>query len=298
MRNMHRPALLVLPLVVLSVLLTGCASTMARMTVDSMKPLMEDMRRSTNANPDAQLVREAMPSLISQMDGFIRTSPENRYLLSSAAEINIGYSFLFVEDMDKDRAEKMYFKAREYALRNLKLNKTFAQALEGDDIQVYTEALKTIHKRDIAALYFATNAWMSWINLAHRHDPSVLKDIPRVEAMMDRVLVLDDTFYHGGVHALMGVFLVARPEMFGGQPEQSLSHFNEAFEISESRYLLWYLLFAKYYAVQTNDRDLFLSTLNRIIAAPDDILPQEAFVNSSVKIKARELLLHVDEYFR
>lgn len=289
---------IMLCLIISASFLSGCASTIAKMSVDGMRPIMEDMHDATNRNSDIDLVRAAMPAMLIQMDGFIRVSPENRYLLTSAAEANMGYAFLFVEDTDKPRARQLYVKARDYALRNLSLNKTFKQALEHDDIQVFTDALKTIHKRDIAPLYFATNAWLSWINLAHADNPDALKDLPKVEAMMDRVLVLDDTFYHGGIHALMGVNFVSRPEMFGGQPEQAKDHFNEAFEISESKYLLWYFLYAKYYAVQINDKGLFVTTLNKILSTPDDILPEEAFVNGAVKQKAKELLGHADDYFK
>ena len=285
-------------LVISSSFFSGCASTIAKMSVDGMRPILEDMHDATNRNSDVELVRAAMPAMLIQMDGFIRVSPENRYLLTSAAEANLGYAFLFVEDMDKPRAKLLYIKARDYALRNLSSNKTFKQALEQDDIQVFTDALKTIHKRDIAPLYFATNAWLSWINLAHADNSEVLNDLPKVEAMMDRVLELDDTFYHGGIHALMGVNFVSRPEMFGGQPEQAKIHFNEAFEISESKYLLWYFLYAKYYAVQINDKELFETTLNKILSAPDDILPEEAFVNGAVKQKAKELLGRAKDYFK
>jgi len=285
-------------LVCSSSFLSGCASTIAKMSVDGMRPILEDMHDATNRNSDIELVRAAMPAMLIQMDGFIRVSPENRYLLTSAAEANLGYAFLFVEDMDKPRAKLLYIKARDYALRNLSSNKTFKQALEQDDIQVFTDALKTIHKRDIAPLYFATNAWLSWINLAHADNSEVLNDLPKVEAMMDRVLELDDTFYHGGIHALMGVNFVSRPEMFGGQPEQAKIHFNEAFEISESKYLLWYFLYAKYYAVSIDDKELFVTTLNKILSAPDDLLPEEAFVNGAVKQKAKELLGRAKDYFK
>ena len=289
--------LLLLPLITAG-FISGCASTMAKMTVDSMKPLMEDMHSATNRNTDAELVRSAMPALLIQMDGFIKVSPENRYLLASAAEANMGYAFLFVEDTDKQRAKELYLKARDYALRNLKLNKTFENALEQDDIENFTKALKTIHKRDIAALYFATSSWLHWVNLAQSDNPEVLKDMPKVEAMMDRVLVLDETFYHGGIHVLFGMNSIARPETSRGQIEQAQKHFKEAFEISHSKYLLWYYIYAKYYAVQTKDRELFISTLNRIISAPVDIMPDEAFANEATKIKARDLLLHVDNYFK
>lgn len=291
-------AVLVVPLAAAMLLSTGCASTIAKISVDGMKPIMVDMRTATNRNPDVAMVRDAMPAMLIQMDGFIRVSPENRYLLVSAAEANLAYAFLFVEDKDRRRARELYAKAREYALRNLKTNKTFRQALEQDDLQVYAKALKTIHKRDIAALYMATNSWLQWINLSHGDNPDVLKDLPRVEAMMDRLLELDDTFYYGGVHALMGVYAISRPEMFGGRPDEAQAQFQEAFEISESKFLLWHFLYAKYYAVQTRDRELFVTTLNRIIETPDDILPDQAFVNAAVKLKAKDLLQRVDEYFR
>jgi hypothetical protein len=293
-----RVAISLMVLILSAGLTSGCADYMARMTVDNMKPIFEDMRSTTNANRDYETVRDGMPAMLVQMDGFIETSPENRYLLASAAEANIGYAFLFVEDTDKERAKRLYLKGREYALRNLERNVTFAQAYEKGDLEAYKKALKTIHKRDIAALYFATNGWLSWMNLAHNDNPEVLNDLPRIEAMMDRLLEIDDTYYYGGIHAPFGVYYVSRPEIFGGQSDEAAFHFKEAFEISGSKYLLWQFLYAKYYAVQLRDRELFVKTLNGIASAPDDILPEQAFVNAAVKQKARDLLAHTDDYFK
>jgi tetratricopeptide (TPR) repeat protein len=275
----------------------GCASSWTKMTVDGMKPIMEKTRDSSRSNPDVEMVRDAMPALLLQMDGFIEVSPENRYLLTSAAESYMGYAFLFVEDTDTDRAKGLYYKSKEYALRSLCLTKTFAIALAQDDIQVFTQSLKTIHKRDIAPLFLATNAWLQWIRLASIEDPNVLSELPRVEAMIDRTLELDDTFNYGGIHAVLGAWYVSRPQMLGGQPEEAKLHFNEAFEISKSKYLLWQYLYARYYAVEIKDKKLFVDTLNQIISAPDDLLPEEAFVNTAVKIKAKALLSHADDYF-
>ncbi|MCU0600606.1 MAG: TRAP transporter TatT component family protein [Desulfobacterales bacterium] len=275
----------------------GCASSITRMTVDGMKPLMEKMRVASTSNQDVEIVRDAMPAFLVQMDGFIEVSPENRFLLANAAESYMGYAFLFVEDTDRDRAKALYYKSREYALRNLKLNKIFAQALEQDDIEVFKQALKTIHKRDIAPLYFAANAWLQWIRLDHAENPNALNDLPKVEAITDRVLELDDTFYYGGIHAVLGAWYVSRPQMFGGQPDLAKFQFEEAFEISESKFLLWQYLYARYYAVEIKDRKLFVDTLNQVISAPDDLLPQEAFVNAAVKLKAGELLKRADDYF-
>ena len=277
-------------------LANGCASTRTRLMVDSMNPLMVKMRNSTNRNADFEMVRDAMPALLVQMDGFIEASPDNKFLLASAAEAYMGYAFLFVEDHNKKRAKGLYFKAKEYALRSLKQNADFAEALAQDDPDVFKRSLQTIEKSDIASLYFAITAWLQWIG-ASGDDASVLNSLPRIEAMIDRAMELDDTFYHGGVHATLGAFYVASPEMFGGKPEQADFQFKEAFEISESKYLMWQYLYARYYAFAINDRNLFITTLETVISAPDDILPEETFVNMAVKVKARDLLGHVDDYF-
>lgn len=276
---------------------SGCASSRTRFMVDSMKPVMMKMHDATSRNDDLELVRDAMPAFLLQLDGFIEASPENQYLLTNAAEAYMGYAFLFVEETDRVRARGLYFKAKEYALRSLKLNKSFAETVGKDDLEAFTRSLQTIKKKDIASLYLATNAWLQWIGLSFADDASVLNDLPKIEAMIDRAMALDDTYYYGGIHAILGVWYISRPEMFGGQPDQAEFQFKEAFEISESRYLLWQYLYARYYAFALKDRALFVSTLEKIIVAPDDLFPAETFANKAVKVKAKNLLEHVDDFF-
>ena len=69
------------------------------------------------------------------------------------------------------------------------------------------------------------------------------------------------------------------------------------FEISESKFLIWHYLYAKYYAVQNQDRELFVSTLKNIISAPVDLLPEKRFANEAVKLKAKHLLSKEDKLF-
>ncbi len=277
-------------------LAAGCATTRTRLMVDSMNPLMMKMRDATNRNADLKLVQDAMPAFLVQLDGFIAASPDNRFLLASAAEAYMGYAFLFVEETDRKRAGKLYSKAREYALRCLKQNRSFAKAFDQDDPEVFKRSLQTLKRKDIAPLYFTIAAWLQWIN-TNTEDTRVLNDLPRIEAMIDRALELDDTFYYGGIHAVLGAFYVASPEMFGGRPDQANFQFKEAFDISQSKYLMWQYLYARYYAFAVNDRDLFVTTLENILSTPDDILPKETFINVAVKKKAENLLSHADDFF-
>ena len=40
---------------------------------------------------------------------------------------------------------------------------------------------------------------------------------PKLEAMMDRILILDETYNYGAIHALMGAYYASIPESLGGK---------------------------------------------------------------------------------
>ena len=56
-------------------------------------------------------------------------------------------------------------------------------------------------------------------------------------------------------------------------------------------------LFAKTYAVQNQDRDLFEKLLNEILEAPDDLFAEERLANEVAKLKAKRLLESIDDLF-
>jgi len=281
----------------LAFLFIGCtAAARSKMMVDGMKPMMDKMNIAVNRNPDVETVRKAMPASLVQLDGFIEVSPDNEDLLLRASEAYSGYAFLFIEDTDKKRAAKLNKKARDYALRVLKHNPAFDDALDksNDD---YIAALNTLTKEDARALFFATNSWLSWIGQSFQYDKTASASLAKVLLMMDKLLELDETFNYGAPHALTGVYSAAQPLSMGGNPEKAKYHFEKAFDISESKFLPWKYLYAKYYAVQNQDRALFESTLNDIINAPVDLLPEKRFANEAVKLKAKRLLSQADILF-
>lgn len=275
----------------------GCTAAMrTRMMVDGMKPMMEKMNAAVNKNPDVETVRKAMPVSLVQLDGFIEVSPDNEDILLRASEAYSGYAFLFVEDTDKHRAAQLNKKARDYALRVLKHNPAFKAALEKSNDE-FMAALDTLDKEDARAVFFATNSWLSWIGQSFVENPRSAAGLPKADAMIDRLLELDDTFNYGAPHILAAARNATRPITMGGNPDKAKHHFDKAFAISESKFLAWHYLYAKYYAVQTMDRKLFESTLKHIIASPVDLLPEKRFANEAVKLKAKRLLKRADELF-
>ncbi len=275
----------------------GCtAGARSRMMVDSMKPLLESINIAARKNTDIEIVRDAMPTGLIQMDGFVETSPDNKFLLATAAENYHVYAFFFVEPNDKNAAEKLYLRSRDYAFRALNQDEEFKEAADGS-LEDYTMALENFDKEDVPALYWGVTSWLSWMRVSKDSGLEVMIDFPKIEAMMDRMLVLDDTFNYGAVHALMGAYYSSRPDSFGGNSEQAAFHFDEAFGISESKYLLWYVFYAQYYAFAVHDKQLYVDSLQKVISAPEDIFPEETFPNLLAKQMAEKLLKETDIRF-
>jgi hypothetical protein len=118
-----------------------------------------------------------------------------------------------------------------------------------------------------------------------------------LEATIQRTLELDDSFYYGSPHLLMAVYLAARPEIIGGNLNKAKEHFDKAFSLGADKLLSAEVLFARYYAVRVRDRELFAQTLQEVIDAPVDEVPELTLANTLAKKKAREMLEKVDDYF-
>jgi hypothetical protein len=58
-----------------------------------------------------------------------------------------------------------------------------------------------------------------------------------------------------------------------------------------------HVLYAKYYARQTFDRELFVSTLEKVLDAPVDSVPELTLLNTMAKDQAKGLLEKVNDYF-
>ena len=55
---------------------------------------------------------------------------------------------------------------------------------------------EVITKDDLPYLFTLGNAWASWI-MAHKDDFNALADIARIEAIMNRIIALDETYKDG-----------------------------------------------------------------------------------------------------
>jgi hypothetical protein len=264
------------------------------MTVASTASLLEDVARASFKQSDLKLVREGMPSYLMLIDGMVEAMPENKQLLITAAQSYASYAAAFIQDEDRAYAIALYAKARSYGLRALEQN-GFKDPLSRP-FEDFTTGLQVMQKKDVPYLFWAASCWGGWINL-NRRSMEAMAELPRVVAMMKRVLVLDEAFYYGGAHVFMGILEASKPTMAGGDLKLARNHFLTAIDLGEGKFLMTKVYFADYYARKAFDRRLYLATLEEVLKTPADIVPELTLLNSVAHKNALKMIGEVDDYF-
>jgi hypothetical protein len=224
----------------------------------------------------------------------IQAWPDNERLLIAGAQSYSSFASLFVEDQEKEYANLLYARGRQYALRSLEI-RGFKKPLQRpfDD---FKEGLKSLGKKDVPYLFWSATSWANWIRL-NLDSMEAVSQLPRVESMMKRTLDLDEGFYHGSPHLFMGIWYASRPKIAGGDLKKSQKHFLKAMDLGQGKFLMAYVYYANHYARKMMDKNLFTSTLQKVLETPSDTSPELTLLNSVAKRQAKELLSHVEEYF-
>lgn len=297
----HRAAARVLLLVLTAALpglSAGSGCSIKRMVADNVTGTMEDTTKAFYEETSVKHAREAAPSLLVMLDGFLVSSPENGELLAAAAEMNCSFALGMAEPEDPRWASRLYQKGRDYGLRSLALeSERVAAAARSGPVEELDQVLREdFDEEQLAALFWTAMCWGSWINV-NLAEMEAVADLPRAEAMMRRALELDETYFHAGPHLFFGMTNASRPEMLGGKPAEARAHFERVFELTEKKFLLAYVFFAQTYAVQIQDRALFLEALAYVDRAPFDIAPGTELFTAVAKQRAGELRGRMGELF-
>jgi hypothetical protein len=281
-------------LFILLIFLPAACGTSKTMTVASTATLLEEVARASYRQTDLRLIREGMPSYLMLIDGMVEAVPENKKLLITAAQSYASYASAFIHDEDKAYAVTLYAKARSYALRALEQN-GFENPVsrEFDDFE---SGLQEMDKRDVTYLFWAASCWGSWISV-NRGSMEAMAELPRVVALMKRVLALDEAFYYGGAHLFMGILEASKPRIAGGDLNLARDHFLKAIALGEGKFLMAKVYFADYYAKKAFDRELFIATLEDVLKTPADIEVELTLFNSVAHNKARKMIAEADDYF-
>jgi tetratricopeptide (TPR) repeat protein len=272
---------------------SACVPTKGLTTV-AVGSLLEDIATSSAKQSDVSIVRDGTPAYLMLIDGLIEEHPNNEKLLLAGTRAYSSYAALLSEE-EREKARGLYLKGKLYGIRALSKRKEFKELLP-KSLDQFESCLKRLGKKDVPALFWTASCWGSWISLS-TDSVQALAEVPKVLCMMQRVLELDEGFYYGGPHLFMAVYQASRPRAYGGDPEEAHSHFEKAFELGRGKFLMAYVFYAKYYARQTFNRELFMSILKKVLEAPADSIPELTLLNTIAKQQAKRLLERVNDYF-
>lgn len=258
-------------------------------------PLVTGQYDSLNEEPDLLLAATAIPASLKMLEGMVKLDEDNPVLLHKLAEGFCSYAFSFVEDENPQRASLLYLRGRGYALQVL-VKAGAASNLPELPPEQFQKSLERMDADDLPSLFWFGQCWAGWL-LLNLHDMEAFAALPKVESAMRKTLEWDESFHYAGPHMFFGGFYGARSKMLGGDPEKSKHHFERNLKLTENKFLMTQMLYAKTYAVQTQNRELFERLLKIVLATPGDVLPEQRLANEVAKLKAQNLLEAADDLF-
>jgi predicted anti-sigma-YlaC factor YlaD len=255
---------------------------------------------------DPELVRDAVPFALKTMESLLDSTPDHKGLLSALCKGFTEYAAAFVrQDAEEardpgtrragmERTRRLLLRAREYGMRGLSVGRMgFPSGLSADP----SAAAARIDAEDVPLLFWTGVAWSLAVSTSS-DDPSLLADLPRIEALMRRALALNEGYDDGAIHEYFIAFEGGRPEAMGGSAEKARRHFERAMALSGGKKVSPLVTFAETVSVRTQNRKEFLDLLDRALAFDArSAAPEHRMGNLVSQRRARWQKGRVDELF-
>lgn len=288
-------------------LATAC--TPKKIASDITAKIMAGGAPSVEYESDVALAEQSGLTMLKMMETFQFDNPKNKTLNVLLARSYANYAQGFVEwnmlkydgvneekrKLNEERAKRFYTKGKEFGLSALFSNGSANKALT-QDLDTFKKTLKGFGRGSVPALFWTAMSWGSLINLT-KDSPIAIAEFPKAEAIMERVLQLDENYFYAGPHLFFGFSFGTRPAMFGGSALKSKEHFEKALAAYNRKFLMGLVFYAQGYTVQNQDRALFESLLNEVLNADAAALPEQRLGNELAKLRARWLLDHASKFF-
>ncbi|HEB62989.1 MAG TPA: hypothetical protein ENJ07_00755 [Gammaproteobacteria bacterium] len=242
---------------------------------------------------DPETVKDGVPVLLLLLDSFVLNDPDSPDILQASATLNSTYASVFVED--PERAMRLSDKARDYSRRAICHKHPKICEYEKGPLDQFSQQLGAMKLKDLDTLYTYGSVWAGWIQI-HSEDWGAVADLPKVEAIMARIVELDERHEWGRAHLFLGVIKGQLPPALGGKPELARQHFERAIEISEGNDFITKVEFAKVYARLMFDQELHDKLLLEVVNN-DANHAGLTLSNTLAQKQAKQLLETSKEYF-
>jgi hypothetical protein len=269
--------------------LTGCASLANR----AGERMAGNLTRAVLDQDDPATVRDGLPAYLLLLDGLIEGSPDSPAMLLAGARLYSAYAGSFVAE--SERARRLSARGLDYARRGVCAGGLSLCGAGSGDFEAFERALAGTRANQAGALFALGSAWATWIQ-ANRDDWNAIADLPRVEALFERLLELDPMYAGGEPYMYLGVLHCLRPEALGGRPQLGRERFERAIALSGGSNLMARVLMAEHYARLVFERELHDGWLREALEA-DPRAPGYTLGNVLAQQRAEALLASADDYF-
>jgi predicted anti-sigma-YlaC factor YlaD len=286
---------------------TGCKSMAIGFAADAISG---GGGGAMSQDDDPELVRDAVPFALKTMEGLLEQAPRHEGLLLSLASGFTQYGFAFVaadaEVADqkgdlataragRDRARKLFLRARDYGLRGLEVREEgiSKRLVPGAEL---AKALRALEKEDVPLLYWTAAAWSLAIANG-KGDMALVAELPVPIAMMDRALALDEAWGEGALHEYFLVLDPGRTPPEGGGVEKAKQHYERALALSKNKKLGPHVSYAEGVLVKAQDRVAFTRLLEEVLRADASADKAHRLENVLAQRRARALLGLADDLF-
>ena len=268
---------------------TGCASLVS----SAASGFADNVSSAVLNQTDPETVRDGAPAYLLLLDSLVEGNPDDPAVLQAAAELYASYGAVFADD--PARAKRLTERARRYGARSLCIEYRPACRWDEQDYSAFRDTLDGLGSRDADALYSYALSSLAYIR-AHSDDWNSLAELPRMEAVLERLLALDEGEYDAQAYTYLAILATLRPPSLGGEPELARNYFEKAIELTEGRDLSVKVEYARGYARLLYERDLHDRLLTEVLEA-DPVVPGYTLTNTLAQRDAEALLDSADTYF-
>ena len=294
---------------VLAFTLTGCSIEQfaVRKVADFLSAGTGDSTVYTGEE-DPELLSEALPFALKLYESLLESDPENEQLLLATGQAFLLYSNVSVqlradllgdEDFEEklillERAKKLYLRARNYLFRALEIrHPDFRDYHTADQWEPVLDEMKT---DDAPYLYWAALAWLAAYSV-DTFDFELMVTLPRMAAILNRVLVLDEAHDEGGLHEVLISYYGSLPAEMGGSEEKARYHFERAVALSGGFKTGPYLALATGVSIGNQNYPEFKELLDTVLNLDVELEPKYRLLNIVGQRKAAWMLEHAEDFF-
>jgi predicted anti-sigma-YlaC factor YlaD len=296
-----------LAMLTVAVLASGCS--VQRFAANKIGDTLAASGTTYSADDDPELIAAALPFSLKLMESVLASTPRHRALLAATSAGFTQYAYAFVQqeadaialnDTERawvawNRARRMYLRARDYGLRGLDVAVPgFSETLRATP----AAAVQKAGAAEVDLLYWTAASWAAAIGLG-KDDPSLVADLPKVSALIDRALAVDADWDRGAIHSFLVTYEMARPDSTGNFDDRvaiARTHFDRAVALSQGKASGPFVSWAESVCVPKEDRACFEDMLQSAMKINPDDEPAIRLANVIIQRRAAWLLANVDRW--